>query len=116
MKKYPVVVKNRPMVPALPERRKPAPRSRRDAPIEGDGTVQTGGFFRFSYSYTEISSAGPTARVKSQRAAYENGRLVSEQFEGDIDRSSYDRMVGEAQRYFGGQAAFLLRSLLPFLR
>jgi hypothetical protein len=117
VKKYPVVVKGRPIVPAVPEQRsKTAPRSRRDAPVEVDGTVETGGFVRFSYSYTEISSSGPTARVKSRRAAYENGRLVSEQFEGDIDRGHYDRIVGDAQRDFGGQAAFLLRSLFPFLR
>jgi hypothetical protein len=116
VKKFPVVVRNRPAVPVVSEQRsKPVPRRHRHA-VEVDRAPDTGGFLRFSYSYTEVSSAGPTARVKSRRAAYENGRLVSEQFEGDIDRDTYDRMVGDAQRLFAGQAAFLLRSLFPFLR
>ena len=117
MKKYPIVVKSGPVVPAVSKQRgKPASGQRREAPVEIDGPVRSGAFLSFSYSYTEISSAGSTARVKSRRTAYENGRLASEQFEGELDRASYDRLIGEAERHFTGQAAFLLRSLFPFLR
>ena len=117
MKKYPIVVKGGPVVPvASKQRGKPASRPHREPLVEIDGPVHGGAFLRFSYSYTEISSAGSTARVKSRRTAYENGRLASEQFEGELDRASYDRMIGEAERHFAGQAASLLRSLFPFLR
>ena len=117
MKKYPVVVKSH---PAVPDRRsepgKPAPRVRRGQLIERDPPPASSGFLSFSYSYTEVSAVGSTARMKSRRAAYENGRLVSEEFEGELTREAYERMVGKAQEHFAERSAFLLRSLFPFLR
>jgi hypothetical protein len=72
-------------------------------------------FFSFRYSYTEISTLGRTAHVKSRKTRYENGKLTSEAFEGELDRGVYDRMVTDAQRYFVDQATFFLRSLAAFL-
>jgi hypothetical protein len=74
-------------------------------------------FVSFRYSYTEISALGGRAYVKSTRARLEEGRLTSEAFEGDLDRSVYDQMVGDAQHYFLGQTALFMKSLsllLPF--
>jgi len=39
-------------------------------------------------------------RVKSRQARFEDGKLTSEAFDGELDRSVYDRMVGQAQRHF----------------
>ena len=39
-------------------------------------------------------------RVKSRQARFEDGKLTSEAFEGELDRTAYDQMVTEAQRYF----------------
>jgi len=114
--KYPVVAKTHPLVPKRPVRRsKPSPTPRRGELIEAE-SPETGGFLRFSYSYTEVSASGPTARIKSRRAAYENGRIVSEQFDGELEREEFDRMAASAQRYFAGQTSLLLRALFPFLR
>jgi ribosomal protein L13 len=74
-------------------------------------------FFSFRYSYTEISASGGKARVKSRRASFEDGKLTSESFEGEMERSAYERMVSEAQRQFLAQTALLMKSLsrlLPF--
>ena len=74
-------------------------------------------FFSFRYSYTEISASGGKARVKSRRARFEDGKLTSEAFEGELDRSAYERMVNEAQHQFLAQTALLMKSLswlLPF--
>lgn len=74
-------------------------------------------FVSFRYWYTEISASGGKARVRSRKARFENGKLTSEAFEGELDRSAYERMVSEAQDYFLGQTALVMKSLswlLPF--
>ena len=75
-------------------------------------------FFTFRYSFTEISAAGGKAHVKSRHARLEDGKLTTETFEGDVDRTVYDRLVGDAQRHFLDQTTLLLKSfwLLPFSR
>ena len=72
-------------------------------------------FFSFRYSYTEISALGTKAQVKSRKTQYENGKLTSEAFEGELDRSAYDRMVSEAHEHFLDQTNLFLRSLTAFL-
>jgi len=72
-------------------------------------------FLSFRYSYTELSAVGGRARVKSRNARYEDGKLTTEVFDGELERSAYDRMVSEAQRHILGQAGFLARWFLPFL-
>jgi hypothetical protein len=117
VKKYPVVVKSASIVPSRsPETSKVASRARRGEFIEAAPQIGARGFLSFSYSYTEVSAAGSTARVKSRKTAYENGRLVSEQFEGELDRDACERMIGKAQEQFADRTASLLRSFFPFLR
>ena len=57
-------------------------------------------FFSFRYSSTEVSLVDGKTRVKSRQARFEDGKLTSEAFEGELDRSAYDQAVGEAQRQF----------------
>lgn len=74
-------------------------------------------FFSFRYSYTEISTSRGKARVKSRSARFEDGKVTSEAFEGELDRSTYAQMVSEAQHQFLAQTALLMKSLswlLPF--
>ena len=74
-------------------------------------------FLSFRYSYTEISASGGRAHVKSRKTRFEDGKLTSEAFEGELDRSAYEQMVGQAQQYVLGQTALFLKafaSLLPF--
>jgi hypothetical protein len=73
-------------------------------------------FLSFRYSYTEVSAAGRGARVKASHARYEDGRLTTEQFEGELDRDVYERVVRDAQHRFLDQWGVFLRSfsrLLP---
>ena len=72
-------------------------------------------FFSFRYSHTEISEVGGKARVKSRQMRLEDGKLTTETFEGDVDRTVYERMVGDAQRYFLNQTALFTNSLLWLL-
>ena len=101
MKKHPLQVSRR------------AVRTVRDSDAEVESPVGAG-WTGFRYSYIEVSATGAGARIKSKRAAYENGRLVSESFEGDLERGDYERMIGEAQRRFAEQASGFLRALFPF--
>jgi hypothetical protein len=57
-------------------------------------------FFSFRYSSTEVALVDGKTRVKSRQARFEDGKLTSEAFEGELDRSAYDQAVGEAQRHF----------------
>jgi hypothetical protein len=76
-------------------------------------------FLSFRYSYTQMSVLGGKAHVKSRNARFEDGKLTSETFEGELDRSAYDRAVSDAQRHIGDQMAQFFKSLslfLPFSR
>jgi len=64
-------------------------------------------FFSFRYSSTEVSVADGKTRVKSRQARLEDGKLTSEAFEGELDRSAYEQAVGEAQRHFWTLSLFL---------
>jgi len=47
----------------------------------------------------------------------QDGKLTSEAFEGDLDRTVYEHIVSDAQHYFLGQTPLFLKSLsllLPF--
>jgi hypothetical protein len=74
-------------------------------------------FVSFRYSFTEISASGGKAQIKSRNTRLEDGKLTSEAFEGELDRSAYEQMVSQAQHYFLGQTALVMKSLswlLPF--
>jgi len=66
----------------------------------------------------QILAVGGKAHVKSRQARLEDGKLTTETFEGDVDRTACDRTVGDAQRHFLDQTALFLKSfwLLPFSR
>ena len=86
--------------------------------VEGMGpAARANPFVSFRYSYTEISASGGKARVRSRKARFEDGKLTSEAFEGELERSAYERMVSDAQHQFLGPAALVMKSLswlLPF--
>jgi hypothetical protein len=91
-------------------------RALREAKTEAVDVVRPADpFFSFRYSRTEISAAGGKARVNSRQLCLEDGKLTAETFEGDVDRAIYDRMVGDAQRYFLNQTTLFARSLSWFL-
>jgi hypothetical protein len=74
-----------------------------------------GPFTSFRYSYTEISVSGGTTTVRSRTTKLQDGKLTSETFEGEADRSAYDRIVRSAQRQFIAQTALMFESLAAFL-
>ena len=76
---------------------------------------ETGTFTSFRYAYTEVSLSGGKATVRSRSTKLEDGKLTSETFEGDADRSVYDRMLDSAQRQFIAQTALMFESLAAFL-
>jgi hypothetical protein len=66
-----------------------------------------------------MSAHGGKAHVKSRNARFEDGKLTSETFEGQLDRGAYDQAVSDMQRRIGEQTAQFLKSFslfLPFLR
>jgi len=68
----------------------------------------TSPFFSFRYSATEISLVDGKTRVRSRCARFEDGKLSSETFEGELDRGAYERMVSQEQRRFLGMLALFL--------
>jgi hypothetical protein len=115
MKKYPVVAKK---YPVASKKHSVEPRRGRVLEATDDAVAPIGlfgqPFLSFRYSYTEITAQGGTARVKSHRARYENGRLESERLEGELDRRDYDLWLDEAQRHFAEQTTNMLRSVFSF--
>jgi hypothetical protein len=74
-----------------------------------------GPFFSFSFSHTEMSLQGGRARVKSRSARFEDGKLETQTFEGELDRRAFDEFVDQSQRLVAQQASMFLRSLSWFL-
>src|SRR6266513_1942742 len=77
----------------------------------------TNTFTSFRYASAEITLHGGKAHVSARRTQWEDGKLSSEAFEGEVDRTVYEQAVVQAQRYVIGQTALVLQSLtslLPF--
>ena len=83
--------------------------------VEAIDARPTASFFSFRYSYTEISSQGGAPRVKSRKTSFEDGKLVSESFEGELDRNVYERVFRNTAQFFMSQTATLMNSFLGLL-
>ena len=83
--------------PVKPKKRVPQKARTGEVAVVEPGRVP---FFSFRYSSTEVSLVDGRTRVKSRQARFEDGKLTSEAFEGELDRSAYDRMVARAQQHF----------------
>jgi hypothetical protein len=89
---------------------KPAQRPRRK-PRKGkvaDVAPAPARFVSFRYSSTQLTLVDGRTRIKSQQARFQGGKLESEAFEGELDRTVYDEMVRHAERYFLGTIALFL--------
>jgi hypothetical protein len=79
-----------------------------------------GSFFTFSYTYTEVSVAGGRTRVKSKSTRVQDGKVVSQAFEGELDSGAYQQLVRQVQEQLIGQTTQWFQSLggwlLPFAR
>ena len=96
---------------------------RPDAEVEVlDATPRVGRlgpFVSFQYSYTELSSVNGKTRVTSRKTKLEDGKLVSESLDGELERGAYEQAVSQAQQHFYDQTSLFLRAmsaLLPFSR
>lgn len=74
-----------------------------------------GPFFSFQYSYAEIWSQGGKTQVKSRTARFEDGKLSTEAFEGELSGNAYENAIGELQRHMFDQTMAMMRSLTWFL-
>jgi hypothetical protein len=83
--------------PVKPKKRVPQKARTGEVAVVEPGRVP---FFSFRYSSTEVSLVDGRTRVKSRQARFEDGKLTSEAFEGELHRSAYDQMVAQAQRHF----------------
>ena len=101
---HPVKINRRPPIEREPETM--------DAPAPLAGRS---GFVSFRYASAELSLRGGKAHVRSRRAQWEDGRLSTETFEGDLERAAYDRAIDQAQRYFAAQTAWFFDALAPLL-
>ena len=83
-------------------RRAPAPLS----PVDS--------LFSFRYVRTEISTQNGQAQVRHRDTRFENGRMVTEQFEGGVDPAVVDRMAEQSRQMFAAQVEQMMRWWLPF--
>ena len=49
--------------------------------------------------------------MKSGNTRLEDGKLSSEAFAGELERSAYEQMVSQAQHHFLGQTAVMTKAL-----
>src|ERR1700686_4617841 len=96
MSKYPVKLAQR-------NRAHPVRKMKSDAVDVLAPASRSHSFLRFRYSYTAMSVLGGKATVNPRNARFEDGKHKSETFEGELDRTAYDRAVSDAQRHIGDQ-------------
>ena len=71
--------------------------------------------FSFSYSYQEMRLSEGKTRFKSRRIGFEDGRLSSEEFEGVLPATIYERSLADAQRTLADQMRLLMQPFSLFL-
>jgi hypothetical protein len=74
-----------------------------------------GVFSSFRYSCTEITACGGKAHLRSRSTRFEDGKLTSESFEGELEGSIYDQLIKQTQQHIANQTAQFLRSFSLFL-
>ena len=95
--------------------RRTAREAERNAVATVDPRPRSSGFSSFRYSCTEITASGGKAQLRTRKTRFEDGRLTSESFEGELDSSAYDQLVHQTQQYIADQTGQFLRSLSWFL-
>ena len=76
-------------------------------------------FLSFSYSVTEVSSFAGRTHVKSRTTRLTDGKLVSENFDAEVEGGAYERLAAQATEQFASQLRLMMqpfRWLLPFPR
>jgi len=76
-------------------------------------------FFHFTCSRHEIRiSPDRQTHFSSKRVQFDNGRLVSEVYEGHAPAAVFDQALRDAQRLFADQTTWLLKqfSFFPLLQ
>jgi len=71
-------------------------------------------FFSFSYSRQEMHFADGVTRVKSTSFKYEDGKMVSERFEGNLPAPAFEQAAQDMQRQFVEQANQMLKQWTPW--
>ena len=73
------------------------------------------GFVTFRYTATEIVASGGRARVRARHARFEDGRLTTEAFDGEVEGAVLDRLQADVRRLFEAQLALWWKSFAPWL-
>lgn len=81
-----------------------------DAPVlqRIDPLPPTNPFFSFTYSSHEMHIADGRTHVKAKQVRFEDGRIKTEQFEGQLPANVYEQTLGETQRFFADQTMSML--------
>ncbi|TMH29348.1 MAG: hypothetical protein E6H66_20165 [Betaproteobacteria bacterium] len=56
-----------------------------------------------------------TPRIRARKTRFEDGEVVSETFEAELDRNVYENSIRDAQRYFLDQTLNFINSVLRFM-
>ena len=72
-------------------------------------------FSSFRYSHIEVTADGGKAHLRARNTRFEDGKLTSESFEGELEGSAYDQLVKQTQQYVANQTAQFLRAFSLFL-
>jgi hypothetical protein len=74
-----------------------------------DHMPMSGPFVHFTYSSQEIHTSGGRTHVKLNRVQLKDGKLTSQQFEGQLPLSVYAQSVSDNQRWFMDQTVSFLK-------
>ena len=72
-------------------------------------------FSSFRYSHIEVTAHGGKAHLRARNTRFEDGKLTSESFEGELEGGAYDQVVKQTQQYVANQTAQFLRAFSLFL-
>ena len=71
--------------------------------------------FSFSYSYQEMHLCEGKTRIKSRKMGFDGGKVTTEEFEGVLPATIYERSLVDAQRTLADQMRLLMQPFTLFL-
>lgn len=93
----------------------------RPRPVEPDsieprrtGLFPSDLFFRFRYSAQSVTEEDGRARIRATETRFENGKLESETFEGELSIEHYLHSLQEMQRLLADRLRSQLNAFVPF--
>lgn len=90
-------------------------KSETSLPRRVEQTFPNNPFLKFTYTSNEMPIADDLTQIKSKKVQFADGKVKSEEFEGQLPVNVYEQIIRDSQRFFADQTMYFLKQFLAFL-